>query len=62
MALPFNICSRSPVMSVPSGFAENGIPTGMQIVGHPFDDDAVFEVAYAIERIKPWRTRIPAFD
>ncbi len=54
MALPFNICSRAPVMSVPSGFAETGIPTGMQIIGHPFDDAAVFEVAYAVERIKPW--------
>lgn len=54
MALPFNVCSRCPVVSVPSGFAESGIPTGIQVVGHPFDDATAFEVAYAVERVKPW--------
>ena len=28
MTLPFNICSRCPALSVPSGFAANGVPTG----------------------------------
>lgn len=59
MALPFNICSRAPVMSVPSGFAATGVPTGVQIVGHPYDDRTVFEVAYAVERVKPWADQRP---
>src|SRR3546814_18325247 len=38
MTYPFNSMSRCPVMSVPSGFASNGVPTGLQIVGRTFDD------------------------
>jgi Asp-tRNA(Asn)/Glu-tRNA(Gln) amidotransferase A subunit family amidase len=54
MTFPFNICSRCPVLSVPSGFSRDGIPTGLQIVGRTFDDTSVFRAAYAFERVKPW--------
>lgn len=54
MTLPFNVCNRLPVLNVPSGFASTGIPTGIQIVGRPWDDAAVFEIGYAIEHLKPW--------
>jgi aspartyl-tRNA(Asn)/glutamyl-tRNA(Gln) amidotransferase subunit A len=54
MTLPFNICSRCPAMSVPSGFAANGVPTGLQIVGRTFDDASVFRAAAAFERVRPW--------
>jgi Asp-tRNA(Asn)/Glu-tRNA(Gln) amidotransferase A subunit family amidase len=53
MTLPFNICSRSPALSVPSGRAANGVPTGMQIVGRSYDDRAVFRAAAAYERHAP---------
>ena len=46
----FNIASRHPVLSVPSGRAGNGVPTGMQIVGHTFDDVTPFEIGAAVER------------
>ena len=32
MTTPFNTMSRCPVLSVPSGRAANGVPTGIQIV------------------------------
>jgi len=51
---PFNIASRCPVLAVPSGFASNGVPTGIQIVGRSYDDTAVFRAAAALERIRPW--------
>lgn len=54
MTLPFNICSRCPAMSVPSGFAANGVPTGLQVVGRTFDDISVFRAAAAYERVRPW--------
>jgi Asp-tRNA(Asn)/Glu-tRNA(Gln) amidotransferase A subunit family amidase len=54
MTLPFNICSRCPAMSVPSGFATNGVPTGLQIVGRTFEDASVFRAAAAYERLRPW--------
>jgi Asp-tRNA(Asn)/Glu-tRNA(Gln) amidotransferase A subunit family amidase len=54
MTPPFNIASRCPVLAVPSGFASNGIPTGIQIVGRSYDDERVFRAAAAYERVRPW--------
>ncbi|MGE3231370.1 MAG: amidase [Hyphomicrobium sp.] len=53
LTYPFNMMSRCPVMSVPSGFAKSGVPTGLQIVGRPYDDVAVFRAAAAFERLRP---------
>lgn len=50
----FNIASRCPVLNVPSGFADNGVPTGLQIVGRPYADVTVFRAGAAYERLRPW--------
>ena len=50
----FNILSACPVLNVPSGFAGNGVPTGLQIVGRTFDDATTFRVGAALERERPW--------
>ena len=44
MTIPFNICSRNPVLVVPAGFASNGVPVGMQIVGRRYDDVTPFRI------------------
>jgi amidase len=49
MTTPFNMLSRCPVLSVPSGRASNGIPTGIQIVGRTYSDGDVFRAALAFE-------------
>lgn len=49
MTMPFNIVGRVPVLSVPSGRAPNGIPTGVQIVGRPYDDATVFRIGACAE-------------
>ena len=49
LTLPFNLFSRCPVLSVPSGFADNGVPTGVQVVGRRYRDESVFQIAYALE-------------
>lgn len=54
MTIPFNIASRCPVLAVPSGLASGGLPTGLQIVGPTYDDEGVFRVAAALERVRPW--------
>lgn len=54
MTLPFNMLSRCPVLNVPTGFAENGIPTGMQIVGGTYDDTSVFQVGANYETAAHW--------
>lgn len=59
MTAPFNIANRCPVLAVPSGLANVGIPTGVQIVGHPYDDDTVFRIGATIEESRPWAGKLP---
>ena len=54
MAHPFNMLGRLPVLSIPSGIGGNGLPTGIQIVARHLDDERVFRVATALEKIQPW--------
>jgi len=54
MTYPFNMLSRCPVISVPSGFASNGVPTGIQIVARTYDDARVFKAAGAFEKAASW--------
>ncbi|MDA1357796.1 MAG: amidase [Proteobacteria bacterium] len=56
----FNLVSQCPVMSVPTGHAASGVPTGMQIIARPFDDQRVFQAAAAFEAAAPWHGRRPA--
>ncbi|MGW4471382.1 amidase [Nonomuraea sp. NPDC004354] len=53
MTIPFNIASRCPVLSVPSGRAATGVPTGVQVVGRTYDDVTVFQVAACLEAALP---------
>ncbi len=49
MTTPFNTLSRCPVLTVPTGRAKNGVPTGLQIVGRTYCDQDVFRVGMAFE-------------
>lgn len=49
MTYPFNILSRCPVLSIPTGKASNNVPTGMQLVGPTYEDVTVFQAASAYE-------------
>ncbi len=49
MTTPFNTLSRCPVLSIPSGHARNGVPTGIQVVGRSYSDADVFRAAMAFE-------------
>lgn len=54
LTTPFNMLSRLPAMSAPTGFASNGVPTGMQIVGKAYDDNTVFKVSLGYEKQLNW--------
>ena len=54
MTSPFNTMSRCPVLSLPSGRADNGVPTGIQLVGRTYRDPDVFQAALAYETAQPW--------
>jgi Asp-tRNA(Asn)/Glu-tRNA(Gln) amidotransferase A subunit family amidase len=59
----FNIASRCPVLNVPSGFGDNGVPTGIQIAARTFDDVTAFRVGAALEQVRPfWAGRTPTFE
>ena len=50
---PFNVTGQ-PAASVPCGFAADGLPVGLQIVGRWRDDATVLRAAAAFEAIAPW--------
>ncbi len=54
MTLPFNIASRCPVLTVPSGRSRDGVPTGSSIVGKTYDDVTAFRVGAAHYERFPW--------
>ena len=54
MTALFNMFSRCPVLAVPSGMTDAGLPTGLQLVGRPHDDETVFRAAFALEQARPW--------
>jgi Asp-tRNA(Asn)/Glu-tRNA(Gln) amidotransferase A subunit family amidase len=49
MTHQFNMLHNLPVLAVPSGHAQSGIPTGIQIVGPSFDDKSVFRAGLAFD-------------
>jgi amidase len=49
-----------PVVSVPVGFGQDGLPMGMQIIGGHHADLAVLQLAYAYEQLTHWTShRMP---
>jgi aspartyl-tRNA(Asn)/glutamyl-tRNA(Gln) amidotransferase subunit A len=49
-----------PSHSIPCGFTENGMPIGMMITGHPFDEATVLRVGNSYENLTNWHQRPPA--
>lgn len=46
-----------PAISIPCGFARNGLPIGLQIMAKPFDEEMIFRIAYTYEQNTDWHTR-----
>ena len=59
LTTPFNV-GGNPALSVCSGFAENGLPFSLQIVGRLFDDATVLRAGDAYEKATTWREKRPA--
>ena len=55
---PFNITGQ-PAASVPCGFASDGLPVGLQIVGRWRDDVTVLRASAAFEALAPWAEKRP---
>jgi aspartyl-tRNA(Asn)/glutamyl-tRNA(Gln) amidotransferase subunit A len=55
--LPINIAGV-PAISIPAGFAD-GLPIGMQIIGKPFNEEAILKIAHAFQQATEWHKRKP---
>ncbi len=55
----FNLTGQ-PAATVPCGFASDGLPVGLQIVGRWRDDATVLRAAAAFESIRPWSVHRPS--
>ncbi|MCL6264127.1 Asp-tRNA(Asn)/Glu-tRNA(Gln) amidotransferase subunit GatA [Craterilacuibacter sp. RT1T] len=49
-----------PAMSVPAGFADNGRPVGLQIIGNYFAEAKMLNVAHQFQQATDWHQRVPA--
>lgn len=56
--VPFNMTGQ-PAASLPTGFAANGSPVGLQIVARRFDEYTIFRLAAAYEAAFSWHVRRP---
>ena len=48
-----------PAISVPSGFTNEGLPTGIQFVGRTYEEQAILAVATTYQSLTPWHLRHP---
>ncbi len=58
---PFSL-SNVPVISVPMGFSEKGLPLGLQIASRPFGESTIFRVGHVYQQATDWHTQHPDLD
>ncbi len=50
----------APAMSIPCGFDRRGLPIGLQIQGHYFEEAKLLNVAHQFQQVTDWHSRVPA--
>jgi aspartyl-tRNA(Asn)/glutamyl-tRNA(Gln) amidotransferase subunit A len=55
---PFNYLGL-PVLTMPAGFSENGLPMSFQLAGRPFAEARLLAVGRAYEAQTRWHERVP---
>jgi aspartyl-tRNA(Asn)/glutamyl-tRNA(Gln) amidotransferase subunit A len=60
LAAPFSLIGY-PAIVVRSGFSEEGLPLGAQLIGMPFDEATLLRAAHAYEQATPWHDRRPSW-
>jgi aspartyl-tRNA(Asn)/glutamyl-tRNA(Gln) amidotransferase subunit A len=48
-----------PGVCLPCGFTQSGLPIGLQLLGKPFDEATLLQVAFAYEQATEWHRRKP---
>ncbi|HYF06519.1 MAG TPA: amidase family protein, partial [Acetobacteraceae bacterium] len=57
--MPFNL-TGNPAVSLPMGFASDGLPVAIQLVARPGEDARLMRVAALFEAARPWAGHRPA--
>jgi aspartyl-tRNA(Asn)/glutamyl-tRNA(Gln) amidotransferase subunit A len=47
-------------LTVPNGFTRDGLPSGLQLIGRPYDEGTVLRIGWAYEQATDWHNRLPA--
>jgi amidase len=55
---PFNLTGQ-PAIALPAGFASDGLPLSVQLVGRHGAEDTLYSLAGQIEAARPWADRRP---
>jgi aspartyl-tRNA(Asn)/glutamyl-tRNA(Gln) amidotransferase subunit A len=56
---PFNLTGH-PALAIPSGWARDGLPTSVQIIGPRHGDSDILRLGALLEQARPWSDRRPA--
>jgi len=51
-----------PALNVPAGFSASGLPLGFQLVGRPFDEAGLFQLAGAFQAATDHHKQAPKID
>lgn len=54
--------SGLPALTIPNGFSDDGLPTGLQFVGRGWNDDDVLAVGERYQQQTDWHTRRPKVE
>ena len=55
--VPVNLAGL-PGISIPAGLDKKGYPLGLQIIGKPFDEQNILNIAYSMEEKINFKTKI----
>lgn len=48
-----------PAISVPGGFSKEGLPIGIQLIGNYFEEEKLYQAAYALEQANDYHLKHP---
>ncbi len=48
-----------PSLAIPAGFARNGLPIGLQLVGRPFDEATLLRIGAGFQRATDFHIKVP---
>ena len=58
LTTPVNLAGNC-ALSLPCGFASNGLPIGFQIIGNSYDEQTILHVAHTYEQTTEWHKQKP---